>query len=486
MNSKYPEEGLSLSETDWVDSESVRRVMLRSKAWGYAMVPSFLFIAALLYGSTNNTLILLWVTWMLVLFSYVIRIKIEYASSTLANNPEKKKIKVQRLGSAWFLMGLGWAMIGLVFFTSMSAQKQFLIAVALSFNVLLPILDLCRHQKIARSFINGMFGGLWVGSVFYLSAINHLDVSAMDYAYLLAMLFAWYFAFLFNRQLYRAFCRDLKLQFRNSQLIQELRQETIDLALEKKSALIANETIKRFFSSAAHDIRQPVYALNMYAAFLKDSPEKAAELIPKIKSSCRGINALFESLFEYEKVKSNQISVTMENTNLTTLVNELALIFKPVATSKNLSFRVKPLSAHLMIDSVLLKGVLSNLLSNAIKYTQTGGVLFCVRKLSDGISFEVWDTGIGIAASHHEHIFDEFYKVGEHSSADEGFGLGLSLAKRLATHIEGHRLTVHSRIGRGSVFKLYVPRLANLHLKHQKNTTLQPFDMLPKAISSSP
>jgi signal transduction histidine kinase len=123
-----------------------------------------------------------------------------------------------------------------------------------------------------------------------------------------------------------------------------------------------------------------------------------------------------------------------------------------------------------MIDSDLLKGVLSNLLANAIKYTQTGGILFCVRKLSDGISFEVWDTGIGIAASHHEHIFDEFYKVGEHSSADEGFGLGLSLAKRLATHIEGHRLTIHSRIGRGSVFKLGVPRLANLHLKHQKNT----------------
>jgi signal transduction histidine kinase len=120
-----------------------------------------------------------------------------------------------------------------------------------------------------------------------------------------------------------------------------------------------------------------------------------------------------------------------------------------------------------MIDSDLLKGVLSNLLANAIKYTQTGGLLFAVRKSGNAISFEVWDSGIGIDASHHEHIFDEFYKVGEHSSADEGFGLGLSLAKRLATHIDGHRLTINSRIGRGSVFKLRVPCAADLHHKRQ-------------------
>ncbi len=485
MNSKYPEAGISQSESEWIDSESTRRVMLRSKIWSYAVIPSYAFIAALAFGSVNPAWILLWMIWMLFLFSYVIHLKIDYASSTFANNPKKRKINVERLGSAWFLMGLGWAMIGLVFFSSISSQKQFMIAIALSFNVLLTVLDLCRHQKTAKLFVNGMFGGLWLSSIFYLGAINRFGASAMDYGYLLAMLFAWYFAFLFNSHLYRAFCRDLKLQFRNSQLIQELRQETIDLALEKKSALIANDTIKRFFSSAAHDIRQPVYALNMYSSFLNEAPEKAADLIPKITASCLAINKLFESLFEYEKVKSNQIPVTIENINLTTLVNELALIFKPLAMSKNLSFRVKPVSAHLMIDSVLLKGVLSSLIANAIKYTQTGGILLCVRKLSDGISFEVWDTGIGIAACHHEHIFDEFYKVGEHSSADEGFGLGLPLAKRLATHIEGHRLTIHSRIGRGSVFKLLVPRLANLHPKHQKNKASQPFDMQPKTISSS-
>jgi signal transduction histidine kinase len=466
MSSKSIEASTTLSESRWINSESIRRVMLRSKVWSHAVVPSYIFIASLVYGSVSLTSILLWMAWMLFLFCYVIHLKIDYASSSSASNPERQKINVKRLGYAWFLMGLGWATIGLVFFSEMPAQKQFMVAVALSFNVLLTVLDLCRHRKIAKLFISGMFGGMWVGSVWHIGVTHHFEASGIEYGYLLAMLFAWYFAFLFNNQLYRAFCRDLKLQFRNFQLIKELRQETFDLALEKKSALAANDTIKRFFSSAAHDIRQPVYALNMYATFLKDTPEKAADLIPKITSSCRGINALFESLFEYEKIKLNQVTVTIENINLTTFVDDLALIFKPLAASKKLSFRVKSQPGHLMVDSLLLKGVLSNLLANAIKYTQTGGVLFAVRKSGNGISFEVWDSGIGIDASHHEHIFDEFYKVGEHSSADEGFGLGLSVAKRLATHIEGHSLTIDSRIGRGTVFKLRVPFTDYTHLNH--------------------
>lgn len=293
----------------------------------------------------------------------------------------------------------------------------------------------------------------------------------MDYGYLLCALVAWYFACLFNSQLYRAFCRDLKLQFHNFQLINDLRQETTQLALEKKSALAANETIKRFFSSAAHDIRQPVYALNMYAAFLKDAPENAADLIPKITSSCRGINALFESLFEYEKIKSNQVIVAVEKIDLTSFVNDMVSVFKPLATSKKLFFRVKPLTGHLLVDSLLLKGILGNFITNAIKYTPTGGLLFAVRKFRNGISFEVWDTGIGIDETHHEHIFDEFYKVGEHSSADEGFGLGLSVAKRLATHIDGYSLSIRSRIGRGSVFKLHVPLTDYPHLNREESAT---------------
>jgi signal transduction histidine kinase len=474
MISKYPEASISLTESEWINNESIRRVMLRSKVWAYAVVPSYVFTAAMAYGYINITWILTWITWMLGFFSYVVHLKINHANPNFALTPQKPKRYIEHLGYSWFLLGLGWSTSGLVFYSALPAQQQFMVAVALSFNVLLTVLDLCRHQRVAKSFINGMFGGLWVGSAWFIGVIKHFNASEMDYVYLLAALVAWYFAYLFNNQLYRAFCRDLKLQHHNFQLINDLRQETTQLALEKKSALVANETIKRFFSSAAHDIRQPVYALNMYAAFLKDAPENAADLIPKITSSCRGINALFESLFEYEKIKSNQVIVTVEKIDLTSFVNDMVSVFKPLATSKKLFFRVKPLTGHLLVDSLLLKGILGNFITNAIKYTPTGGLLFAVRKFRNGISFEVWDTGIGIDETHHEHIFDEFYKVGEHSSADEGFGLGLSVAKRLATHIDGYSLSIRSRIGRGSVFKLHVPLTDYPHLNREESAKSHP------------
>ena len=61
------------------------------------------------------------------------------------------------------------------------------------------------------------------------------------------------------------YLRNLKLQYHNHHLIQNLNRKTEQLAHEKQVALNANEVIQRFYSNAAHDIRQPVYALKVYA-----------------------------------------------------------------------------------------------------------------------------------------------------------------------------------------------------------------------------
>jgi signal transduction histidine kinase len=62
-----------------------------------------------------------------------------------------------------------------------------------------------------------------------------------------------------------------------------------------------------------------------------------------------------------------------------------------------------------------VKRILTCFISNAIKYTEKGGILIAVRKRKSMVVFEVWDTGIGIDASHHAHVFEEFYKVGDFS-----------------------------------------------------------------------
>ena len=247
-------------------------------------------------------------------------------------------------------------------------------------------------------------------------------------------------------------------------LIKDLNQQAELLENEKKVALNANETIKRFYSSAAHDIRQPVYALNVYADLITDDPVQTLKLLPKIKASCHAINALFHSLFDFEKIHSGQINIALETVDLTAMFDELRIHFQPLANVKKINLRVIPASGRLQSDHALIKGILSQLLSNAIKYTNQGGVLLAARKTQQSISLEVWDTGIGIDELHQKHVIDEFFKVNEQSSADEGFGLGLSVVKRLAAFVEGSSVTLQSRVGRGSVFKFRVPLKAYTRL----------------------
>ena len=104
-------------------------------------------------------------------------------------------------------------------------------------------------------------------------------------------------------------------------------------------------------------------------------------------------------------------------------------------------------------DPILLQRIVGNLISNAVKYTRKGGVLVASRTTAQGLRVDVWDTGVGIAPMHQREIFREFYKVPTHTGTEEGFGLGLYIVSRL-THILGHPLTLQSRAGRGSVFRL--------------------------------
>jgi signal transduction histidine kinase len=97
------------------------------------------------------------------------------------------------------------------------------------------------------------------------------------------------------------------------------------------------------------------------------------------------------------------------------------------------------------------------LITNAIRYTDTGGILVGVRKTQSGISFEIWDTGIGIDAETADHIFTEFYKVSKVDDDNEGLGLGLAIVKQLTSRIAQADISVQSRVGRGSVFKFSMP-----------------------------
>jgi CheY-like chemotaxis protein/anti-sigma regulatory factor (Ser/Thr protein kinase) len=130
-----------------------------------------------------------------------------------------------------------------------------------------------------------------------------------------------------------------------------------------------------------------------------------------------------------------------------------------VAAEKGLRLRIRSSPVWLLSDPILLQRVLLNLVSNAVQHTHRGSVLVICRPTHERTHarIEVWDSGIGIAAQHHEKIFEEFFQVdNQERDRAKGLGLGLSIVDRSCKLLE-HPMSMRSSLGRGTRFTLMIP-----------------------------
>jgi signal transduction histidine kinase len=267
-----------------------------------------------------------------------------------------------------------------------------------------------------------------------------------NYGFLLLPLFHWWLLLRAGKRIYETARNSFELLFHNHILINSLTQQ-------RQAAVSAVAMKNRFLASAAHDMRQPVLALSLYADWLRNEPELVNEIAPKIVRATHAVNALFDSLFDLARIDSGQVRLHIERVDVAQLLHDLELQYRPVAEAKGLRFKVHMAPGTVLTDPIRVRRMIGNLLANAIKYTHEGGVLLASRQSRDGLRVEVWDTGIGIAREHLRDVFLEFYKVADHAGTSDGFGLGLAIVARLS-HALGHPISVRSRLGRGSVFRV--------------------------------
>jgi two-component system, sensor histidine kinase len=127
------------------------------------------------------------------------------------------------------------------------------------------------------------------------------------------------------------------------------------------------------------------------------------------------------------------------------------------ARAKGLQLVQQKCSGTVMSDAVLLERVLRNVIANAVAYTDRGRIVVGCRRGRDHLSIQVWDTGRGIPAEEQEHVFQEFYQLGNpERDRTKGVGLGLAIVRRL-TQLLDHPLTVRSQLGKGSMFAIAAP-----------------------------
>lgn len=212
----------------------------------------------------------------------------------------------------------------------------------------------------------------------------------------------------------------------------------------------------RFLAGASHDLRQPVQALNLFLETLRTAGLTPAQagILEQARAASAASREMLDTLMDYSRIEAGVLQPKFQPVALAPLLRRLEKEYGPQADAKGLVFRVRDSEEWVHADQTLLFMLLRNLVSNALRYTERGGVLIAVRKRQGQRCIEVWDSGIGIAAAHHELIFHEFRQVAEDTGeGGRGMGLGLAIVRELADMLNA-TVTLASRLGRGSVFRV--------------------------------
>jgi signal transduction histidine kinase len=251
--------------------------------------------------------------------------------------------------------------------------------------------------------------------------------------------------------LLRTFAAQSALAIQNARLFREL-----EAASRHKSEFLAN---------MSHELRTPLNAIIGFSEVLQEQMfgelnPKQTEYVQDIHASGLHLLSLINDILDLSKVEAGRMELELAPFSLPVALENALTLIRERAVRHELTVEqvVDGRVGELVGDERKIRQILLNLLSNAVKFTPPGGRIVVAAAPADGmIEVSVTDTGIGIAASDQEAIFEEFRQVGtDYARKREGTGLGLSLAKRFV-ELHGGRIWVKSELGKGSTFTFTLP-----------------------------
>jgi signal transduction histidine kinase/CheY-like chemotaxis protein len=229
----------------------------------------------------------------------------------------------------------------------------------------------------------------------------------------------------------------------------------------------ADEMKSRFLSNMSHEFRTPLNSILAISRLLQDradgdlTPEQEKQ-VGFVRKAAQDLAELVNDLLDLAKVEAGKTVVRPVEFEVKNLFGALRGMLRPLLVTETvrLVFEEDDLP-EMYSDEAKISQVLRNFISNALKFTERGEIRISAGLTDDGtsVAFSVADTGIGIASEDLERIFSEFGQVENPlQKRFKGTGLGLALSRKLA-ELLGGAITVESELGRGSTFRLTLPRL---------------------------
>lgn len=244
------------------------------------------------------------------------------------------------------------------------------------------------------------------------------------------------------------------------ELKQTLRSQGQALQAAKDEAERADRAKTRFLAAASHDLRQPLHAMQMYIAALRQrvKDKKGIAIIDDIRAVSYAAGRLLNSLLDVSQLEAGAIKPQLEVFAVQDLLQKVSISFMPMAEKRGLVLKVVPTTACVNSDPALMERIIGNYLSNAIRYTESGRILLGCRSRGQDILIQVCDTGMGVPTNQLQAIFEDFHQLhNDERDRGKGLGLGLAIVRRLADCLD-HRVEVKSTIGKGSCFGILAKR----------------------------
>jgi signal transduction histidine kinase len=269
--------------------------------------------------------------------------------------------------------------------------------------------------------------------------------------------------------------------------VQELLQEREITYRNLLAAYLKLQEVNRqktvFLASAAHELKTPLAVIKGYYDLLLTSSlgrlsEKQRDILEESKESCERLVRLVSMFLNYSALESGKLVLQLRENDLRDCLDELSKRWLEAFQRKGvrLDAAFDPSIPNFRFDYQKVQQAAANLLDNSLKHTPAGGCVtlralphFWERRVSEAspnqerrrfrlprpnsVEVSVADTGPGIAAEHHQEIFEDFVRVDRNTT---GMGLGLAIAKRL---VQAHRgkIWVESEPASGSKFTFLLP-----------------------------
>ena len=257
--------------------------------------------------------------------------------------------------------------------------------------------------------------------------------------------------------------------------LESLERSNDALVRARDAAERANEVKTRFFTAVSHDLLQPLHAARLSLSALggSDEIEEHKKLATQIDHALSSIEDLLRTILDISKLETGALKPVPQAFELGELFESLRFDFLPVIQEKNLTLSIDHGELSVVSDPLMLKRILQNLLANAVRYTDNGGIRLYARKDLSQVHISVVDTGSGISECEAIRVFEEFHRGSTAKKAGHvGFGLGLSIVKRMANALE-HKLELQTKPGKGSSFTITVPYVERPS-RHNTGQSTQP------------